>query len=94
MARECLHEANDGRDFDNGEDELSFTVGSDAEEVDADDDGEEDDYEYRFTELVVPVSDSKGSGDDLQRENDEPLQAVANRVSQQPDASLVNTQRQ
>lgn len=55
------HEAYDSRHFDNGEDELGFTVAFDATQVDGYDDGKEDSDKHSLVNAGIPIGYRDGS---------------------------------
>ncbi len=71
--RADAHEANNSSHLDGGENELGFTIASDAEKIN---DGNHE-QEYRdedgFAETGVPVFDCQRAGDDFQRQRNKPL---------------------
>mgnify|MGYP001580756320 CR=1 FL=1 len=74
-------EADHRNDFNEGEKELGFAIAFDAKEVYRDNENEKDRDEDGAWERVIPVTDSYASGDDFERENDEPLRCIAFVVS-------------
>lgn len=54
------HEAYDSRHFDDGEDELGFTIAFDATQIDGYNDGEEDSNEHSLVDAGVPVGYGDG----------------------------------
>lgn len=77
--REPSHESHDGDDLDDGEDKLGLAVALDAEQIDAHYEGQEDGNPSRIRHGVGPVVHRDGGGDDLEGQNDQPLQRVTAR---------------
>lgn len=75
--RYCLHEADDGCDFDGREKKLGLTVALDAHEVDTSYDEKKNSHENGRAEGLVPVLNSQGTRDELQRHCKQPLQGIA-----------------
>lgn len=73
-----LHEADDGDDLDDGENELCFTVAFDAKHIDGDDDAEEDRNKDSPGQRFVPVPDGETSSNNFEGQHSEPLHGVAN----------------
>jgi len=72
------YEANYRDDLDDGEDELRLAISPNAEHVDSDDQEKEDSNPGIVVDgAITPELDRDRCGDDLERQNDKPLQSVA-----------------
>ena len=80
-AKSNAHEAHDGRDFDNGEHKLGLTVTLDTHHVNGQYDEEEDGDKDGALQITVPVLQGKRGGDDLEWQDDQPLQSVAAKIT-------------
>lgn len=80
-----LHEANDSDDFDDREDELSFTVAFHAKHIDENDDEEEDGDKDGPCQSLIPVRNGQRRGNNLQWQYYQPLHCVAMKGSGQHD---------
>ena len=65
-----VHETNDGDDFDHRENEFSFTVSFDTEQVDADDQHQENADPGRRVDCRVPVRRRDSCSHDFKRQHD------------------------
>jgi hypothetical protein len=77
--RNRLHKPDDGRHLDDSKDKFGLTVALDAKEIDDDNRDEEYGNKDSPVYLTVPVLDGDGGGDDLQRQDNDPVEGVAER---------------
>jgi hypothetical protein len=76
------HIANNGDDFDNGEEELCFSITFDTEQVYGYDYHQENrDEDGMIVFCVIPEIDGDGGCDDLQGKNSEPLHSIVLSIS-------------
>lgn len=75
-----LHEADDGNDLDNGEDELGLTVTLNPKHIDNQNNSEEEGDEDGSCQCLVPVSYSQGRGNDLEGKDRQPLHGITRGV--------------
>lgn len=92
-----LHESNNSDNLDEREDEFSFTVALDTEQVDGDDEKPEERNPDGAVDGRLPVVDGDGSGDNFEWQDNQPLHSVVPAHSKTPsrvnEASRIGGER-
>lgn len=80
-------EAHNCQNLDNRKNELGFTISSDSEEIDSDNENEKerDPYTRIDRSCPFPVGQSDGSGDNFERKCNKPVQGVARKLTRDPE---------
>jgi len=74
---EHSHEAYHCCYFEDGKHEFRFAIPLHAKQVDDDNDDEKQSDKYSLVQVRVPVPDGVCAGDNLEGENNDPLQGIA-----------------